>query len=277
MTKTEATFFWIAVTFFIISTLLYWLEIVFKRDLKRLNYVAVGSGFISLSLAIIYRWAITRHPPALGVYENTLATAWFVVFLFIILQWRYDKVRASGGLVLPFIVLTLGYGIMSDPKLESLTTAYNGYWVWVHILFSWLAYSSYVIAGIASGIFLWKDRSGREGRTLEREALDLTRFDLVSLRYIIFGFIAQTIMIISGSIWVNRMWGSFWDWADVEIYSLISWIFYGLYLHLRYSFNWRGRKAAWMALAALGVVLISFWGTSHLMGKGGIVMKWPQN
>ncbi|MBI5483159.1 MAG: cytochrome c biogenesis protein CcsA, partial [Deltaproteobacteria bacterium] len=46
----------------------------------------------------------------------------------------------------------------------------------------------------------------------------------------------------------------------VEVWSMVSWLIYGIYLHLRVTFGWRGRRLAWYALIALAAMIVSYWG-----------------
>ncbi len=67
-------------------------------------------------------------------------------------------------------------------------------------------------------------------------------------------------MIVTGAVWANNLWGSYWSWDPVETWSLVSLLVYALYLHL-YSFrDWRGRRAAIVAVGGLVFVIICFWG-----------------
>ena len=68
------------------------------------------------------------------------------------------------------------------------------------------------------------------------------------------------LMMISGCFWSNQVKGSYWGWDPVEVWSLVSWLTYGIYLHLRVTFGWRGRKLAWYALIALFAMIVSYWG-----------------
>jgi ABC-type transport system involved in cytochrome c biogenesis permease subunit len=68
------------------------------------------------------------------------------------------------------------------------------------------------------------------------------------------------LMLISGSLWYHQIKGSYWSWDPVEVWSLCSWLVYGVYLFLRFAMGWRNRRMAWFALLALGVVIISYWG-----------------
>jgi ABC-type transport system involved in cytochrome c biogenesis permease subunit len=67
-------------------------------------------------------------------------------------------------------------------------------------------------------------------------------------------------MIASGAIWAHGLWGRYWGWDPVETWSLISWLTYGLNLHLRVSLGWRGRRAAWLAIGSLFGVIFLFFG-----------------
>jgi ABC-type transport system involved in cytochrome c biogenesis permease subunit len=82
----------------------------------------------------------------------------------------------------------------------------------------------------------------------------------MSYRFIAGGFIMLGLMIISGAFWANQVKGNYWNWDPVEVWSLIAWLIYGIYLHLRVTFGWRGRKLAWYSLIALLVMIISYWG-----------------
>ncbi|MHC4636574.1 MAG: cytochrome c biogenesis protein CcsA [Planctomycetota bacterium] len=257
-------------TFYALSTAIFLIESAFKKDYKKLGISLMIVGFFCHTVAIINRWVVTGHPPALRIYENCVAAAWLIGLLFLFIQGVVRKFKVIALGLLPFMILTLFYGLLQKPQLEALTTAYQGYWVWMHIYFSFMGYGSYIIATGTSGLYLIKSR--KQG---EVESADLNKLSNLSLHLIIFGFIMQMGWIVTGAIWTKRAYGTFWQWAGVEIWSVISWLFYGLYLHLHYSLGWKGKKAAWLALACFVVLLISFWGIAHLASKGGVVMKLP--
>ena len=67
------------------------------------------------------------------------------------------------------------------------------------------------------------------------------------------------------SIWANRAWGTYWSWDPKETWALITWLFYGLYLHARYMHGWKGRKAAWLAIVGFCLVLFTYFGVNYLL------------
>ena len=103
-------------------------------------------------------------------------------------------------------------------------------------------------------------------RVLEKvEPERLKRLDELMFRSTAFGFITDTVMIAAGSIWAKDLWGSYWSWDPVETWSLLSWLVYGVSLHLRITLGWRGRRLAWLLVFAIIGVLISFWGVNLVM------------
>jgi len=86
------------------------------------------------------------------------------------------------------------------------------------------------------------------------------KLDILIYRFSAFAFVMLGIMIASGAVWAYKAWGRYWGWDPIETWALISWLVYGLYLHLRITLGWKGRRAAWLALFAVVLVIFSFFG-----------------
>lgn len=91
--------------------------------------------------------------------------------------------------------------------------------------------------------------------------------DNISYRMIGLGFPLLTIGIIAGGVWANEAWGSYWSWDPKETWSLITWLVFAAYLHMRITKGWQGRKPAILATVGLGVVWTCYLGVNFL-GKG---------
>ena len=83
--------------------------------------------------------------------------------------------------------------------------------------------------------------------------------DRVSYRVIGFAFPGGTFAIIAGAIWAECAWGRYWRWDPKETWSFITWVLYAGYLHARATADWKGRKAAWVAVAAAGALIIDYY------------------
>ncbi|MEM9769490.1 MAG: c-type cytochrome biogenesis protein CcsB [Cyanobacteria bacterium P01_D01_bin.71] len=91
--------------------------------------------------------------------------------------------------------------------------------------------------------------------------------DNISYRVIGLGFPLLTIGIISGAVWANEAWGSYWSWDPKETWALITWLVFAAYLHARITKGWQGRRPAILAASGFLVVWICYLGV-NVLGKG---------
>merc|ERR1719506_2070174 len=77
--------------------------------------------------------------------------------------------------------------------------------------------------------------------------------DDIAYRSLGLGFVLLTVGIISGAVWANEAWGSYWSWDPKETWALITWLVYASYLHARITKSWQGRKPA--IIASFGFVI----------------------
>jgi cytochrome c-type biogenesis protein CcsB len=104
--------------------------------------------------------------------------------------------------------------------------------------------------------------------TLSPQRLSLADIlDNISYRIIGLGFPLLTIGIISGGVWANEAWGSYWSWDPKETWAFITWLVFAAYLHARITKGWQGRKPAILAATGFVVVWICYLGV-NLLGKG---------
>lgn len=268
MVTVEAIFFWAAVIAYAFSTCFYLYGVGFQKEkATKIGLYIAMVGFICHTAAIGFRWADTGHIPVMRDYENSLAGSWVIVLTLLVLQYRFKTWETLGTVMIPFSLLMMGYGALKSPVLEPLTPPYKSTWLFIHVFFAWVSYTAFTLASSAAVLYLLKESRRRRSRTVSQfyqRLPSLEVLDNLSYRSVLFGFVANAVMIATGAIWANRLWGSYWSWDPVETWSLITWLAYGLYLHLRLTFGWRGRKAAWLAIVALLGVMMSFWGVQFV-------------
>ena len=105
---------------------------------------------------------------------------------------------------------------------------------------------------------------------LQLQSVELTtneQLDNLSYRTITVGFLMLTVGIISGAVWANEAWGSYWSWDPKETWALICWLVYAAYLHTRLSRGWQGRRPAFVAVVGLIVIAVCYIGV-NLLGIG---------
>ncbi|MDP2168746.1 MAG: cytochrome c biogenesis protein CcsA [Thermodesulfovibrionales bacterium] len=262
MAYLEGILVWAAIGLYSFSFLLFLSGLVFKKDFfLRWGYIACLAGFAAHTGSIISRWAETGHLPVMMTYENSLFGTWFIVLTYIVMRRAFPLSRPFAVAVLPLAVLILGNGIQAGAELQPLEPPYKSNWLYVHVLFAWFAFSSYVTAFSAGIMYLLKARA-KKG--LLSRLPELKLLDELSFRLILFGFFSEAIMIGSGAIWAHGLWGRYWGWDPVETWSLISWLAYGLNIHLRITLGWSGKRAAWLAIGSLFGVIFLFFGLGYI-------------
>jgi cytochrome c-type biogenesis protein CcsB len=164
---------------------------------------------------------------------------------------------------------------MAKSELAPLEPPYQSAWLYVHVVFAWFAFGSYLVASILAALLLLQSKAAPEpAAAIEGTPENAAgRFDELSLRFLIFGFITDTVMIASGAIWAHGLWGRYWGWDPVETWSLITWLIYGTNLHLRLTLGWRGRRAAWLAVVSVASVVITFFGVGFAGDLHTQIMK----
>lgn len=257
----EEIFIWIAVGLYSFSCALFLIALVFKKErLQGTAFWLTAGGFAAHTAAIAFRWHATGHMPAMHTYENSLAGSWVIVLTYLFIRFRFPPARPFAVAVTPLALLILGNGIMTGGELQPLEPAFRSGWLFVHVLFAWFAFGAYVCAFAAGSMYLVKGWSQREfvSRLPEFKLLEE-----LSMRLILFGFMAHAVMTGSGAIWAKGLWGRYWGWDPVETWSLITWLIYGANLHLRITLGWTGKRAAWLAVVSLVGIIFLFFGFGH--------------
>nr|ATL62815.1 cytochrome c biogenesis protein [Lasianthus sp. Kainulaninen et al. 17] len=95
----------------------------------------------------------------------------------------------------------------------------------------------------------------------------IQQLDYWSYRVISLGFICLTIGILSGAVWANEAWGSYWNWDPKETWAFITWIIFAIYLHTRTNRKTQGSNPAIVASIGFIIIWVCYFGV-NLLGKG---------
>jgi len=266
MTELEKILFWLALFAYAMSFTMYMTTLVMKIERHaRIAYWGLWLGFLLETLVIAVRWQATGHVPTIGNYEYSLAGTWLIIMMTLFLVTRYPEMRSGALMTIAASVIFLGAGINSNPTLRPLGVSLISNWLLIHIVFSWLGFAAYVVACGMGLLYLLKDRwGGRSGSILERLPA-LPAIEDIMIRYVVFGFINHFLSLTTGAIWAKALWGGYWSWDPVETWSLVTWMMYGLIIHLKVSLKWPGRRLAWLTVLAIIGILVSWLGISFVI------------
>ena len=257
--KPELVCFWIAVGLYGISTFSYIFGLIAKQEkLFLVGLYSAFSGFIPHTITIGLRWAETGISPFISISESITLGTFMAVLIFLIFQFASRKIRPLGVLVMPIVFVLLGWaGTLMKDVASTLAPALQSWWIWIHITGASTGFGSVLMAAAVALVYLLKEK---HSGGIYAKLPDLQDLDILGYRYVAGGFIMYGLMIVSGAFWSNQVKGNYWNWDPVEVWSLISWLIYGIYLHLRITMHWRGKRLAWYALIALAAMIISYWG-----------------
>jgi cytochrome c-type biogenesis protein CcsB len=258
--RSELVLFWAAVVLYGVSAFAYIFGFLARAPkLVTAALAAAVAGFAPHTLSIASRWISSVATPFITIAESLSLGVWVSMLLFLLVQLRTSKMRLLGVPVMPVAFVLIGWAgtLRTAPSQIELVPALQSGWLWIHIVGASTGFSAVLIAAGLGLLFLVKQRAtgGLADRIPETETLD----DL-SYRFVAGGFTMYGVMIVSGAFWANQAKGSFWNWDPVEVWSLISWLIYGIYLHLRITMGWRGQRLAAYAVLAVVVMIVSYWG-----------------
>ncbi|MDT7539225.1 MAG: hypothetical protein QOI82_2810 [Actinomycetota bacterium] len=226
-------------------------------------------GWLVHLTSVVTRGVAAGRVPWGNMYEFSSAAALVAVtgFLLLVLRGRVDK--SLGAFVMLPVVLYLGLaGTVLYTKVGPLVPALNSYWIKIHVAAAVTASGAFLLSGVIALLYLLRaryDARNDVGQTvrfpvsLGRSLPTAPTLDRAAYVVIAFAFPVWTFAIIAGAIWAEAAWGRYWGWDPKETWSFITWVLYAGYLHARATAGWKGRKAAWVAVAAAVALIIDYY------------------
>ena len=271
------SFLWVDVTFwlYLASCAFYIFYGLFYKNntLGQLGTVTAVAGFITNTLALGYRAYEAGHAPFANLYESMLLFTWATVFGYLMMEFKY-KFRIIGTFVMSIVFFSILTIIWLLPyryqNIDPLNPALQSLWLEVHVTTTFIGYAAFAISFGISIMYLlknWVEKKSSDSG-LKRFLLrfpDLNILDDLNYKSIAWGFPFLTIGVITGAVWANYAWGTYWSWDPKETWSAIVWLIYAGYLHARVTHGWRGVKTAVFAIIGFLAVIFTYWGVSFIL------------
>jgi cytochrome c-type biogenesis protein CcsB len=124
-----------------------------------------------------------------------------------------------------------------------------------------LGYAAFAISFSVSLVYLYLQKRGKTVKLLP----DYKTLEEIIYKAIIVGFLLFTLGIVTGAVWANYAWGTYWSWDPKETWSLITWIVYAALLHSRSTGRWMGRRMAYVSIVGFVAVIFTYWGVNYLI------------
>ena len=234
----------------------------------RIVRLMVASANLALTAQLVLRWWGSGHFPISNLYESLCFLAWACTLTQLLVErsWPSPLVPAASTPMGLGCVAFASFALPDQLQQASpLVPALRSSWLIMHVSVIMVSYAALLVGSLLSLAVLFTDRgqrlelrsssigsggfrraqlAGGDGSTLELSSVAIStseQLDSLSYRTITVGFLLLTVGLVSGAVWANEAWGSWWSWDPKETWALICWLVYAAYLHTRLSRGWHGR------------------------------------
>uniref|UniRef100_A0A5P8G3H3 Cytochrome c biogenesis protein CcsA n=2 Tax=Dipelta TaxID=105265 RepID=A0A5P8G3H3_DIPYU len=261
--------------------------------------------FLCITGLLVTRWVYSGHFPLSDLYESLIFLSWSFSVIYIVPYFKKKKESLS-TITASSAIFSQGFatsGILTEIHPSTLLIpALQSEWLIMHVSMMILGYAALLCGSLFSvallvitfrtnrKIFCKSNRllnesfsfgeiqSMNERRNVFRNtsffsAKNYYRCQLIqqldywSYRVISLGFLFLTIGILSGAVWANEAWGSYWNWDPKETWAFITWIVFAIYLHTRTNQKLEGANSAIVASIGFLIIWICYFGV-NLLGIG---------
>ena len=229
---------------------------------QRLQQASVSVFLAAFALHTGYfvgRSMVANRLPLSNQFEFSMSFAWGISLLYIILKFKF-----KADWIAPFAMISATlmqcYAASLPREIRELMPALQSQWFALHIGAAVISYAAFVLAGCAGVKYLMALRKGEP-----EDSAHMRHIDFFSYRLIALGILMLTVVILSGAVWAEAAWSTFWSWDPKELWSLITWVVYAIYLQQRLRKKWQGKRMAVFAIVAVGIVLFTFIGVNVLL------------
>ena len=216
-------------------------------------------GIALLLGCIVLRGLATARAPWGNMYEFINLTS-FCGLAAAAVVLRKPQFRALWVFVLvPVLILLTVSGKWLYTHAAPVMPALQSYWLPIHVSVVSLGSGVFLVAGVASILFLLKMSRFGDGALagVVSRLPDAQSLDRIAYRTTIFAFPVFGFGVIFGAIWAEEAWGRYWGWDPKETLSFIAWVVYAAYLHARSTAGWRDKKAAWINVAGFAAMVFN--------------------
>jgi len=219
-----------------------------KDNLKAGKILIYLTVFAHLIL-IILRAIEVKHAPLSGIFESLIFFSLLISLKSTAFLSRKKKIFIIFSYLIVLLMLISSSWMPFESQVGTeLMPALNSFWIYIHVPAFFIGYTSAAVAFIYALNFL-----------INRDFSVIHHMDR-EVQYALF-FIS--VGIITGAMWADTAWGGYWSYDPKENFSLITWLVYLFYFHIRLLSKNIVIKA-WTTVIAFSFVLFTYIGVTYL-------------
>jgi len=270
----SSTFLGITTFVYLFVMVMYFYYLFFRNKKLGLAIKVIAIiGLLAHTIGLGMRWYESYqmgygHAPLSNLYETLVSMSWCTVLVLLIMEQKF-KSEIMGAFVFPIVSIAMAYASLSpnvQQEIEPLIPALQSNWLTYHVLTCFLGYAAFAVSCGSSIAFLIKNKKDSDSSAKEPGILPtIDLLDEVIYKANAVGFMLLGVGIITGAVWANYAWGSYWSWDPKETWSLITWFIYAIFLHARLTRGWRGNKTAILSIIGFFAVIFTFLGVNYVL------------
>jgi cytochrome c-type biogenesis protein CcsB len=286
----------IACFFLFFAMITYWISLYIAKNelIFKISQFLIVSSNILFTITLLSRWIGEGYFPLSNLYESLIFLCWSISSIHLFIESK-TKSRLIGSIISPILFFISGFSSLTLPtdmqKALPLVPSLQSNWLMMHVSMMMVSYATLILGSLLSILYLAFNLFNRNKQkiilnlntepilasSVDYSKLSLLQtIDIWSYRIIGLGFPFLTIGIISGAVWANEAWGSYWSWDPKETWALITWLVFAIYLHSRLLKGWQGKNSAIIGSCGFFVIWICYLGVNFL-GKGLHSYGWVLN
>ena len=238
----------------------------FGMSRRRAATVLAVAGLVVQSAGIAMRGIEQHRTPFTNLFESLIFFAWALMAVYLAMS-RGKRIAALGTFTAVVASVTILCGLLLPKDVSaSLVPALRSQWGSIHVMSCLVSYAGFVLAFGASLGYMVQERmlKAKKISVLQKNLSSLDDMDHLAYRMVAFAFPMLTLGIITGALWAQAAWGSYWNWDPKETWALITWLVYAAYLHVRIVQGWRGKWANRLLVTGFACILITYLGVNFL-------------
>nr|YP_010822368.1 cytochrome c biogenesis protein [Myoporum bateae]UOI12594.1 cytochrome c biogenesis protein [Myoporum bateae] len=264
-------------------------------------------SFSCITGLLVTRWVYSGHFPLSDLYESLIFLSWSFSLIHIVPYFKKNQNLLSTiiGPSAIFTQGFATSGLLTEiHESKILVPALQSEWLIMHVSMMILGYAALLCGSLLSvSLLVITVRKKRKFFSTNNHLVNLNesfffgeidymnqrsnalqntsffspknyyrsqliqQLDYWSYRVISLGFVFLTIGILSGAVWANEAWGSYWSWDPKETWAFITWIIFAIYLHTRTNIKLKGTNSAIVASIGFLIIWICYFGV-NLLGIG---------
>ncbi|MFH1075749.1 MAG: c-type cytochrome biogenesis protein CcsB [Pseudomonadota bacterium] len=255
------------------SSLLYIIGWIFRKPIiGTFATISVYAGVLGHTAGVMLRWVESYkmgigHAPLSNMYESLVFFAWAIAVVYLFIEYK-TKNKTIGAFVAPLAFFSMAYASLAphiEGGIQPLVPALKSNWLIAHVITCFVGYAAFGISFAVAIMYLVRGKDAKPANRLLSQLPDQYILERLIYQNIMLGFLFLTMGIITGAVWANSAWGSYWSWDPKETWSLITWFVYATVLHARMVKGWAGKRIAYLSIIGFIAVMFTYFGVNYLL------------